>query len=320
LNEGAGVRWLRGGRDEAAGLGGMVALHPMAGRRGGAHVWDLDQKTARGRDSMNVAERIRAATRSEGGAMLSKVKTLSGYKLEARDGEIGNVKEFYFDDRHWTVRYLVAETGSWLTGRKVLISPYALRGVNKVEKSLSVDLTRKQIEDSPPLESHKPVSQQFEDDYYGYYGWPLYWSGAAAWGTTAIPHRDPKSVARHEREAKSWDRHLRSTAEVTGYDIQALDGEIGHVDDFVVDDASWQIRYLVVATTNWWPGRKVLVSPLWIDRVQWSDSKVFVHLSRETIQNSPEYSEEALLTREYEIGMHQHYGRKGYWMDVLPER
>jgi hypothetical protein len=269
---------------------------------------------------MNAAERIRAAALSEGTAMLSKVKTLGGYKLQARDGEIGSVKEFYFDDRHWTVRYLVAETGNWLTGRKVLISPYALRGVSKNEKYLSVDLTRKQIEESPALESHKPVSQQFEDDYYGYYGWPLYWSGSAAWGGTGIPDRDRKHLAKQEREAKSWDRNLRSTAEVSRYSIQALDGEIGHVDDFVVDDASWEIRYLIVATTNWWPGRKVLISPLWIDRVEWSESKVFVHLSRETIQHSPEYSEEALLTRDYEIGMHQHYGRKGYWMDVPPER
>jgi hypothetical protein len=266
---------------------------------------------------INAAGQIRTAAPSEGTAMLSKVKTLSGYKLQARDGEIGSVKEFYFDDRHWTVRYLVAETGNWLTGRKVLVSPYALRGVSKTEKHLTVDLTRKQIEGSPSLDSHKPVSKQFEDEYYGYYGWPLYWSGSAAWGGSSLPERDRTRWTKQSQESKSWEPHLRSTHEVTGYSIQASDGEIGHVEDFVIDDASWEIRYLVVATKNWWPGKKVLVSPLWIDRVEWSSSKVFINLSRETIQGSPEYTEDALLTRDYEIGLHRHYSRKGYWADDL---
>ena len=114
--------------------------------------------------------------------MLNKAKTLKGYKLNSRDGEIGKVKEFYFDDRHWAIRYLVAETGNWLTGRQVLISPYALVAVNKEEQNIAVDLTKKQIEDSPSLNSDKPVSLQFEQAYYGYYGWPIYWGGAYMWG------------------------------------------------------------------------------------------------------------------------------------------
>lgn len=114
--------------------------------------------------------------------MLNKAKTLKGYKLQSLDGEIGGVKEFYFDDRHWTIRYLVADTGDWLPGRQVLISPHALVSVSSQAQSIAVDLTKKQIEGSPSVDSDKPVSRQFEATYSGYYGYPLYWGGPFMWG------------------------------------------------------------------------------------------------------------------------------------------
>ena len=249
--------------------------------------------------------------------MLSKAKTLKGYKLDSLDGEIGKVKEFYFDDRHWTIRYLVADTGDWLTGRQVLVSPYALGAVNNESRCITVDLTKKQIEGSPSLDSAKPVSRQFEDAYYGYYGWPLYWNGPYMWGSYSYPFimRDREKWGESTQNEKTWDPHLRSTHDVSGHHIQAADGEIGHVDDFIIDDETWAIRYLIIDTRNWWPGKKVLVSPKWIERVSWSESKVFVNLPRETIKKSPEYTEESLLTRDYETGLHRHYNRKGYWVD-----
>lgn len=249
--------------------------------------------------------------------MLSKAKTIKGYKLESLDGEIGSVKGFYFDDHRWTIRYLVADTGSWLTGRLVLISPYALNRVIQGDECLTVDLTKKQIENSPSLDSHKPVSQQFESDYYGYYGWPPYWSGSSVWGDTTHLERDRNKWVKSSAQGKPWDRHLRSTQEVTGYHIQALDGEIGHVDDFVIDDDTWAIRYLVVSTKNWWPGKQVLVSPDWIERVSWSESKVFINLTREDIQGSPPFTDDTLLTRDTEEGLHRHYNREGYWVEDL---
>ena len=247
--------------------------------------------------------------------MLIKAKTLKGYKLDSLDGEFGEVQEFYFDDRHWTIRYLVANTGTWLTGRQVLISPHALVAAIKAEQHLAVDLTKKQIEGSPSLNSDKPVSRQFEESYYGYYGWPMYWSGPYMWGAYPYIPRDRKAQKPTTPSGKAWDAHLRSTDNVSGYEIQALDGEIGHVEDFVIDDETWAIRYLVVATRNWWPGKKVLVSPQWIERVSWDESKVFVNLSREAIKQSPEYTEASLLTRDYETGLHRHYNRKEYWID-----
>lgn len=248
--------------------------------------------------------------------MLIKVKTLKGYSLSSFDGEIGQTMEFYFDDQHWTIRYLVAETGDWLSDRKVLIAPYALVEVRKEEKQIVVNLTKKQIEDSPTLDSDRPVSRQFEEEYYGYYDWPTYWAGPYMWGSYSDIVRDSEKWTGALPGKETGDSHLRSTQEVSGYHVQGVDGEIGHVEDFILDDETWAIRYLVISTQNWWPGRKVLVSPLWIDRVSWNESKVFINLSCESIKQSPEYTDDSNITRDYETGLHRHYDRKGYWVDV----
>jgi uncharacterized protein YrrD len=245
--------------------------------------------------------------------MLNQAKTLKGYKLNSRDGELGSIKEFYFDDRHWTIRYLVADTGNWLTGKQVLLSPYALGAVNAEKKDIVVDLTKKQIEGSPSLASDKPVSRQYEESYYGYYGTPPYWGGMYSWGAYPYPMRDRARWGDYKPDEHTWDPSLRSTHDVTGYHIQATDGEIGHVDDFIIDTETWAIRYLIVSTRNWWPGKKILISPLWIDRVSWPESKVFVGLAQDAVKKSPEYSETALLNREYESSLHRHYNRPGYW-------
>jgi uncharacterized protein YrrD len=247
--------------------------------------------------------------------MLNKAKTLKGYTLVCLDGEIGQVEEFYFDDQHWTIRYLVADTGNWLTGRQVLISPHALVGVIRDYQHIGIDLTKKQIEDSPSLNSDRPVSRQYEEAYYRYYGWPNYWGGPYMWGSYPYIVRDREKWRESTPGEKAGDPHLRSTHEVSGYHIQAADGEIGHVEDFIVDDQTWAIRYLIIDTRNWWPGKQVLVSPQWIERVSWGESTVFVNIPRETVKQSPEYTEGSLLTRDYEIGLHRHYNRQGYWVD-----
>ena len=250
--------------------------------------------------------------------MLRNVKTLNGYSIQnTHDETLGKVKDIYFDDQRWTVRYLVANTGKWLIGRKVLISPYALLAVNADHENVVANLTKKQIENSPSLDSDKPVSRQFENEYYGYYGWPAYWYGPYSWGYAPGLERDSAKWEQFNTGGKAWDHHLRSSHEVTGYSIQAEDGEIGRVDDFVIDDETWEIRYLIVNTSNWWAGKKVLIAPIWIERVSWSDRKVVIDLTRETIKLSPEFTEKALITREYESNLHEHYHRKGYWVDQL---
>jgi len=251
--------------------------------------------------------------------MFYKAKTLKGYTLECTDGNIGQLVEFFFDDRYWTVRYLVVGTGAWLKGRQVLLAPYALISVNTHDRSVRVNLTKKQIEGSPSLDSDKPVSRQFEEHYYGYYGWPNYWSGSYMWGYTPDIVREPEQWKRLNREEQSWDPDLRSTHDVTGRHVEALDGGIGHIDDFIIDEDSWAIRYLIVDTHNWWPGKKVLISPDWIEHVSWSDQKVFINLSREAIKQSPEYTDDSLITRRYEDDLYRHYSRRSYWVSTPDE-
>ena len=249
--------------------------------------------------------------------MLIKAKALKGYPLKSLDGDIGSASEFFFDDRYWTIRYLVANTATWLNGRKVLISPYSLDGVNTAEQKVFVLLNRKQIEESPSVETDEPVSRQFEKSYNAYYGYPDYWTGPFMWGGYSCISRDRTRWGSAASEPEGGDRHLRSTHEVTGYHLLALDGEIGHVDDFIIDSETWAIRYLVVATKNWWPGKKVLMSPKWIENVSWEEREVAIGLSRETIKAASEYTDESLLTRDYETGLYGHYNREGYWVDEL---
>ena len=176
--------------------------------------------------------------------MLKSVTHLQGVTIQATDGEIGKVDQFYFDDETWAIRYLVVNTAGWLAGRLVLVSPIALRQAEWQSKRLDVALTKKQIEDSPSIDTHKPVSRQHEAVYLGYYGYPYYWGGPNLWGLTSYPaglavQREAvtEAEAAQARAGKeSADSHLRSTNEVRGYHIEAADGEIGHVADFIVDD------------------------------------------------------------------------------------
>jgi hypothetical protein len=252
--------------------------------------------------------------------MLTNAAHLKGRVIRATDGELGTADQFYFDDETWAIRYLIVETGGWLGGRRVLISPFSVTHTDWSGNRLNVALTKKQVEKSPDIDTHQPVSRQHEAAYLGYYGYPCYWGGPCLWGPAFYPagleiptSASAKAMADRVRR-ESTDSHLRSSEAVTGYNIEAVDGEIGHVDGFVVDDEAWAIRYIEVATRNWWPGKKVLVSPAWIERVSWPESKVCVGLSREAIKNGPEYVESMPITREYENRLYFHYGRPPYWL------
>lgn len=260
--------------------------------------------------------------------MLRSVKDLRDYKVHATDGDIGGVDDLLFDDEQWTVRYMVLNTGGWLTGRLVLVSPLAVRNVRWEDSHIDVGLTREQIERSPDIAADQPVSRQMEQEYASYYGYSPYWGGPGIWGAAMYPgylgHASSVALGMHpmppiprgrggREQEHQGDQHLRSAHEVTNYRIQATDDEIGHVQDFVIDDETWSIRYMVVDTRNWWPGKKVLVSPRWIADIDWASSTVTVELTRDEVKRSPEYDPDAMLNREYEAQLHQHYGRPGYW-------
>jgi sporulation protein YlmC with PRC-barrel domain len=227
--------------------------------------------------------------------MLRSIKQLYGEKLGTSDGDIGDVKDFYFNDQQWAVRYVVADTGSWLTGRLVLISPHAFGNLYQDRACLLVNLTRQQIENSPAIESHKPVSRQYEEEYYRYYGWPSYWAGGEMWGVSGFPVAPPphlipsEKASRGSRPRNADDPHLRSTQALSGYHIQTSEGAIGHVTDFMMDDKSWAIRHLVVETGHWYSGKEIVISPKHIDRISYEDSKVFVNVTKEAILEAPEY-------------------------------
>ena len=252
--------------------------------------------------------------------MLFKAKSIKNFKLTGMDGDVGKVKEFFFDDLFWTVRYLVVDTGNWLTGRTVLISPYAIQSINDDDERIMTNLSKEQIENSPSLESDLPVSRQYEDNYFGYFGYPKYWYGSLMWGTSPYIARDSKEWETTDEQQSKGDSNLRSTKDVSGHDIQATDGEIGHVDDFIIDEETWAIRYLVIDTQNWWAGKKVLVSPRWIRRISWDEKNVYVNLSRERIKSSPEYSDDMILSRDYETSLHSYYNQSGYWTEETAGR
>lgn len=226
--------------------------------------------------------------------MLRSIKELYGNKLGATDGQIGHVKDFYFDDQNWAIRYLVVDTGTWLPGRLVLISPYSLGRLDQADKILRANLTRKQIENSPSIDLHKPVSRQFEEEYYRYFGWPFYWQGEALWGLSGFPvmaAAEPppprESAAPAKPSGAPADVHLRSTQAVTGYNFQTSDGMIGHVADFMADAASWAIGQFVIKTGHRLSGAEVLVPTKNIDRISYEESMVFGSLTPEPVAPIP---------------------------------
>ena len=250
--------------------------------------------------------------------MLRSLKDLERYAVSATDGDIGRVVDFLLDDEHWTIRYLVVETGRLFDERRVLISPISFRQPDWQTNRFHVALTIDKVKNSPSVDVDRPVSRQHERDYYAYYGYPYYWGSVGPWGMGAYPSLLSGGTRNEvvDHSDQSGDVHLRSAHEVRGYHVQGNDEAIGHVADFIVDDETWQIRYLAIDTSNWWVSRKVLVAPRWASRIDWADRKVYVDLSRHEIKNSPEWTPSAAINREYEARLYDYYGRPVYWNDL----
>lgn len=237
--------------------------------------------------------------------MLRNASAIKGYAIAATDGRLGTVSDFLFDDASWLVRWLVVDTGKWLSGRKVLLPPSVLGHIDPNGNEFAVRLTMQQVKDSPDIDTERPVSRQIETNIYNFYGWSPYWGGTGflmggyggyghGYGGGAIaPLPSPGSMRRAEDIAAAQqsddDPHLRSVEAVTGYHIHASDGEIGYVEDFLLQDTDWSIHNLVVDTTNWWPGKKVLIAPRSIQEIDWTDNLVNLKIDREKVKNSPAY-------------------------------
>lgn len=259
--------------------------------------------------------------------MLQTLKDLEKCTIGATDGHIDHVKDLYFDDHAGVIRYLIVDTGPWLASRKVLISPISIQKPNWATHTLPVAITRGQIEGSPNIDTDQPVSRQQEERYLGYYGYPNYWGGAGMWGGgmfpmaiypgyTGLPVAEVKRGKAMDDAAKAVrerhrgdDPHLRSCKTVIGYQIQATDGRVGHVDGLLIDEETWAVRYLVVNTSNWWIWHKVLIAPQWIEGLNWSEKSVAVDLSRGMGQAAPPYDPSAELDQQRETDLYTHYGR-----------
>lgn len=248
--------------------------------------------------------------------MLRNLNRLRSFGVQATDGEIGRVHDVYFDDHSWTIRYFVVKTGSWLHSRKVLISPSSIDHAQWPDQLLAVKLTREQVASSPDYDSEKPVSRQRELEIVQYFGWPAYWdapyAGHVPMGITPVLGAQAQGVA--TESPSKYDPRLRSAHEVGGYRIHALDGNIGHVEDFLVEDSIWVIRYLVADTRNWRPGKWVLVSPTWVTDIRWEERRVHMDLAREVIKDAPEYDPSQLVARQYEEKLFEYYDKAKYWL------
>lgn len=266
--------------------------------------------------------------------MIKDEREIHGYQINAEDGELGEVDEFLFKDGDWVVRYLVADTRKWLPGRTVLISPIAIQEVQHEDQSISVSSTKEQVKNSPDVASIKTVSRKEEMKLNQHYGWSSYWvavgtqgntgttgtglgQGGAPWGGAAFPgllrgldnDQDPYPEPVDNPEKSQF----RSTSELHNYNINALDGNIGHVENFLIDDETWEIRYIVVNTRNWWPGKKILIAPDWIKDVNWVAQEVSVHLEKETIKQGPEYHSDRPISKDMEEELYRAYGKPPYW-------
>lgn len=256
--------------------------------------------------------------------MLLAISSLKDFAVEAEDGSIGTVSDFLFDDRTWKLRWLVVDTGGWLTERKVLVHPSAIGPLDYDHEHLAVRLTKQQVKDSPDISTDAPVSRRVQDNVYGYYGWdPLWGSGNYLGGypygmgfpLASVRPYDEGAVLEADRAdalLDSADPHLRSVSAVKGYHIQATDGSIGHIENFMVETGNWGIRYIVVDTRNWLFGKQVLLAPYAVKAINWDDREVVVDVSRDQIKASPPWDPTAIIDRLYEERLHGYYGWPGY--------
>ena len=252
--------------------------------------------------------------------MLQSTKDLHGYTIHATNGDLGTVRTLYFDDEGGCIHYLVVDTGGWFSGKHVLLPAEVLGQPDSENQRLAVALTQEEVRQSPEVPKHMSASAYDETGMSTHAGRNIYWSTdpfvlqsvamrPASVPVPAAPPETPPSPATMQGRGAP----LRSTRDVLGYYIQAKDGQIGHVEDFLIDPEIWHIRYMVIDTRNWLPGRKVLVSLQWIQQIRWDDMQVVVELTRDRIKNSPEYDATKPLDRAYERQLFDFYGQPHYW-------
>ncbi len=237
--------------------------------------------------------------------MLVRLKDLTKSKIQGIDDQIGGIKDVYFDDRYWTIRYIVADTQPWLPlSDKILISPIALISFDDKERELKVSLSKESIKDQPKLDDHETVSREFEKLYFDYFGYGYYWQGVEMWGEYSQPtflfKRNMLSYDSVDNNEIEQNNSLRSANEILHYGIEETDGKTGHVEDFIWDTESWSLRFLVIDTRDWFPGgKKVLVSPCQLSDMSWQDNSIKCNIDIEHLKACPEFEADKLNNADY---------------------
>lgn len=225
--------------------------------------------------------------------MQRNINSLTGYTMVATDGEIGNIIEFYFDDETWFVRYLILKTGDWLAGRKILISPDALKKTSWTTGVFSVNISKEQIRDSPNIDTNKPVYRSQEIELYAHYDWESDWGsqfyeGGSMGKSNAVPVLDREILTSAEKAdiRSNQNLHLRSTAKVLNFRIHSTDGEIGPLVDFVMDDQTWQILFLVAKIRKSPNDKKILIPVEHIRKVEWEQVNILLDINTAVVESS----------------------------------
>jgi hypothetical protein len=255
--------------------------------------------------------------------MLFAVSGLQGCRIAASDGRIGAVKDFLFDDQSWKIRWMVVDTGDWLPGRKVLIPPSAIAPLEVPPKprlpmmspgaslEVSVNLTMQQIEASPEAREDDPVTKDMEGLLYDYYGLDAGWAATNS-GESAIVAEAAEHQSDYIETGPGSEPHLRSVASVNGYHVHATDGELGHVENLLADDANWEIQYLVISTRSWWPGKIVQLARYAVTDIDWLDRQVKLNVTRDQVKSAPAWDPLAMTDEVSEEQLHRHFGWPGY--------
>ncbi len=244
---------------------------------------------------------------------LRSLKEIKGYAVEAADGAMGQVDDFLFHDDGFRLRYLVVDTGGFLTGRKVIIPPDVLEKPDRKSRAFPVDLNKEEVKASPPLAADEPVSRQHEAEIHKHFTWQPYWEGRAPGGFPVSGTAVGTEKEAPDSERSSGDRHLRSFNEILGYAVACRDGDVGEVDDFILDDDSWSLRYFVIDAGGWLSDRKLVLALPWVKGVDWETRGVQVDVTKQELKQSPQFDPSVVLDREFERRLHEHFGKPGYW-------
>ncbi|MCC3144961.1 PRC-barrel domain-containing protein [Halanaerobium sp. Z-7514] len=258
--------------------------------------------------------------------MLRKLNELKAFKVQGKEEELGEVSDFYFDQDHFILRYLVLDTDCWLKKEQTLISTDEIEAIDHNKKEIKTTMRAEALENGPSLEKNQPISKIMEENVVDYYDWPLYWASTSSGGVPTIPAGtkmreklfDFETLTDEEKQAKEeeLDSNLRSLNEISGYEIQAVDKSFGKVKDLFVDEEDWLIRYLLIDTRKILPSKKVIIAPEWVRHISWDKKQIFVDKSKKEIKNAPKYEEDEakeLVDRDYEEDLYDHYDEPKYW-------